>query len=135
MLMRAGVTRSISPVPSFTVSPAAQLVLVLSSVAVPLSLRSLHPCLGLPAPVPSKEAPKRHQPWPSKAGMGVHWGPAPHATLLPGLTGAGVTSRPLLQHSWKIHDKISHGVGLGEHRKSSSPSSSPLSSPNPHPRA
>ena len=41
--MRAGVTGSISPVPSFTVSPAAQLVPVLSSTVVPLSLQSQHP--------------------------------------------------------------------------------------------
>lgn len=122
--MSAGVTRSISPVPSFMVSPVAQLVPVWSSAAMPLSLQSPHPCLGLPAPVPSKEAPERRQPWPNKAGMGAHWGPAPHATSLPGLTRAGVASRPLLQHSSKIYE-ISHNVGLGERRKSFSSLKSP----------
>lgn len=51
-------------------------------------------------------------------------GTCPHATLLPGLTRAGVASRPLLQHSSKIYE-ISHKVGLGEHRKSFSSLKSP----------
>lgn len=40
-------------------------------------------------------------------------------TLLPGVA-AGVTCRCLLQHSSKMHNEISHGVGFAEHRKSSS---------------
>lgn len=48
---------------------------------------------------------------------------------------AGVTCKPLLQHSSKMHNEISHGVQFGENRKSSSPFSSSPRSPNPHPWA
>lgn len=120
--MRAGVTRNMSPVPSITVPPAAQLVPVSSSIAVPLSLQSPHlfwGCLLLCLPKRFSRGISHSQ---AKQAWGHTGGPSS-----PGLTGAAATSRPLFQHISKIHDEIIHGAGLDEQRKSSSPSSSPQS--------